>query len=65
VLPRITIHLPEEVRVALDALSKREERDPRIQAVRLLRDGLAREGVLPPAQPEPPARPARPEGNER
>jgi len=55
-MERIVIPVPVMVADALRELAWREDRDPRRQAERLLREGLIREGALPdlntaPAQP--------------
>ncbi len=42
----IFVPLPDVPREALYELAEREDRDPRVQAARFIREGLARAGVL-------------------
>jgi len=46
-LERLTIPVSSTVADALRSLAWREDRDPRRQAERLIREGLIREGALP------------------
>ena len=43
----VYVPLPRDVKDALLTLAEREDRDPRRQAARLLREGLLRAGALP------------------
>ncbi len=42
----IFVPLPDVPREALYELAEREDRDPRVQAARFIREGLQRAGVL-------------------
>ena len=57
-MPRMTIQLPLSERDALFQLARREYRNPREQAVVIIRRELQRRGLLP-ADDAPDARPAQ------
>jgi hypothetical protein len=46
-MERFMVPMPSTVADALRALAWREDRDPRRQAERFIREGLIREGALP------------------